>query len=146
MCVCFDIMATAAVAAAGAMVIVIEISAGGLASNYNSSAKWSFDTNCVPNKTILMYGLHEFDIGVSFLPFLGGAASNTHRPRQSPNGSRRCVDSKRGKKIEETPSSISWSERPTEREIEVHTRSGRVTSSARILRGIGRHLEPPFSR
>ena len=71
-CVCFDIMATAAVAAAGAMVIVIEISAGGLASNYNSSAKWSFDTNCVPNKTILMYGLHEFDIGVSFLPFFGG--------------------------------------------------------------------------
>jgi hypothetical protein len=37
--VCFDIIATAAVAAAGAMVIVIEISAGGLASDYNSSAK-----------------------------------------------------------------------------------------------------------
>jgi hypothetical protein len=81
----------------------------------------------------------------AFPPILSGAASYTHRRVgcQSPNGSHRCVDSKRKKN--ETPSSISWSERPmaTEREIEVHTRSGRVTSSAGILRGIGRHLESP---
>lgn len=86
-----------------------------------------------------MAGLHEFDIGVSS-HFVGGRILHSQARWTSTTGV-----SIANEKKNETPSSISWSERPmaTEREIEVHTRSGRVTSSAGILRGIGRHLEPP---